>query len=101
MAEDYMQSGDSGESSNKTESSDSQDSQDMAETFLAPSSAFGGDCKPGDKYTVEVVSKHGDELELKHLPKEDKDEATESEPDEAHASIDRGVAKMAGMGMMA
>ena len=35
------------------------------ETALANKSAFPGDCKPGDKYEVEVVGVHGEELEFK------------------------------------
>jgi hypothetical protein len=43
---------------------------DGAQTELVNSSLFGGDCKPGDRYTVEVVAVHDDQLEIKPV-KED------------------------------
>lgn len=102
-SEDYMQAGDSGEASSKSEPSDSPDSgEDMQETALVPKSMLKAGVKPGDTCMVEVVSVHGDEAEVKWVKDEESGETkpdAETGPDEAHASIDRGVAKMAGMGM--
>lgn len=46
---------------------DADTEQDEGDTFLAPKSAFGGDCKVGDKYTVAVAGVLEDELELKYV----------------------------------
>lgn len=47
-------------------------------TFLAPKSSFGGDCKVGDTYTVKVVASMDDEIELSPV-KEDKKPEPESD----------------------
>ena len=51
---------------------------DEKETTLVPKSMFGGDCEVGDTYTVKVVGKFEDELEIEHVPDKDKDK---SKPD--------------------
>ena len=47
-----------------------------SETALLPKSLLGTDCKPGDRYTVEVVAVHGDdEVEVKGAGHADDEEA--------------------------
>lgn len=41
---------------------------DEKETTLVPKSLFGGDCQIGDTYTVKIVGKYEDELEVEHVP---------------------------------
>jgi hypothetical protein len=48
-----------------------QTEDDGAQTELVNSSLFGGECKPGDRYNVEVVAVHDDQVEIKPV-KEDK-----------------------------
>lgn len=45
---------------------------DEQETALLPSSLFGGDCKVGDTYTVKVVAKYDDELEVEPVSEKSK-----------------------------
>jgi hypothetical protein len=73
------------------------------ETFLAPKSAFAGkELKVGNKCEVEIKSLMDDEVELAYVPHESKKEEGREVPDEAQASMDRGIEKMrrGGMGMM-
>lgn len=55
-------SGTDDETSGKTD----EKTEDSEDTALVPKSIFGGhDCKPGDRYTVEVVHSYEDDLEIK------------------------------------
>lgn len=58
------------------------------QTELVNSSLFGGDCKPGDKYTVEVVAVHDDQLEVKHV-KDGKEGEAEPESRSTDGAMDR------------
>lgn len=62
-------------------------SEDMGETTLVPSSFFGGDCKVGDKYTVEVVRKHEGELEVRHVGESESSNDSEPSMEKAHATL--------------
>ncbi len=71
-------------------------SEDMGQTTLVPSDFFGGDCKVGDKYTVEVVRKHEGELEIKHTGESDHGSSMSEEP-----SMEKSKAAIAMMGRKA
>ncbi len=60
---------------------------DGAETALLPSSMFGSDCKVGDTYTIKVVGKFDDQLEIEHVP-EKKEEAEEGSMAQADKSME-------------
>lgn len=51
--------------------------ESVAETGLANKSIFGGNCKPGDRYTIEVVAVHDNELEYKPV----KQDGSKGEPE--------------------
>lgn len=71
------------ESPEQDNAQEESDEGDEGETALLPKSLFGGDCKPGDKYTVEVVHVYDDELEVKPSGKaaaDDNSNRTEDSP---------------------
>ena len=54
----------------KDSDADQEDEDTQGVTFLAPKSAFGKDCKPGDVYRVEVLHSYESELELRQVKDE-------------------------------
>jgi hypothetical protein len=69
----------------KPKSIDEQEAQDMAKTALVPLKAFKNGCEVGQKYTIEVVADHGEEVEVKVVEGE-----TEPKPEMAMAKADDG-----------
>jgi hypothetical protein len=76
MATEYYEESEMAEDKPKGDDSEMSGDED---TFLAPKYAFGEGCKPGDKYTVEVVSVMEDEIELKHVKKAKEEKSDEDE----------------------
>ncbi len=60
---------------------------DGAETALLPSSMFGSDCAVGDTYSIKVVGKFDDQVEVEHVP-EKKEEADEGSMAQADKSME-------------
>lgn len=73
-----------------TEGQSPEQEGDGKETALLPSSLFGGDCKVGDTYTIKVVGKFDDQLEIEHVS----DKKEESE-DDTMAGADKAMDAMA------
>lgn len=71
----------------------SKEEETTSETALLPKSLFGGHkCKPGDKYTVEVVKVYSDEIEVRHVKGEEKEEET---PESPMSTAEAGLESMA------
>jgi hypothetical protein len=63
--------------------------KDESDTALVSKEFLGGDCKPGDKYTVEVVREYEDEAEIK-LAKSKSDESDANSKLDAMSSDSEG-----------
>lgn len=96
MAEDYYNAADEADSSQAPDKAREDESSDnLQETALIPKSALGDKAvEVGKECKFKVVSIHDDEVEIEYVPHKDKEDKKEPEPDEAHASIDTGIAKM-------
>lgn len=58
------------------------------ETSLVPASLFGGNCSVGDTYTVKVVGKYDDDLEVEHVPDKTEEKSEEGTMKEASSKLD-------------
>lgn len=61
---------------------------DEKETALLPASLFGSDCKVGDTYTVKVVGKYDDELEVEHVADKEEEKSEEGTMKDASNKLD-------------